>query len=144
MARMTPNAYGMALARTAALRSEDPYRQVGACAMRFDRTVVSLGYNGPPPGVDIDWEDRDHRRDYVVHAEVNALRFARPNEVSFIYTTSLPCDRCMLMIAAYGVAVVVYDEELDPAVYDRALIMRIADLAEVGVYKHSEEAATNG
>jgi hypothetical protein len=41
-------------------RSQDPYVQVGACAVLQDNSVC-LGYNGPPPGVEIDWSEREHR-----------------------------------------------------------------------------------
>jgi deoxycytidylate deaminase len=43
-------------------RSQDPYVQVGACALRHDMSVAGVGYNGLPPDIDIDWSDRDERR----------------------------------------------------------------------------------
>ena len=54
--------YAMALAHVASLRSEDPFRKVGAAALDRDNRVIGTAYNGlapgfdPPPGF---WDDRD-------------------------------------------------------------------------------------
>jgi deoxycytidylate deaminase len=59
--RKTWEETALVLAETIArCRSEDPYMQVGACAVLQDNSV-SLGYNGPPPKIEIDWSDRDSR-----------------------------------------------------------------------------------
>jgi len=109
--------YAMNLARVAADRSEDPHWQVGCVAMRPDMTVISVGYNGSPPGVDIDWTDRDARRLRVVHAEVNALAYAHPGECSHVAVTTLPCRTCLVLLARYGVKTIWYEKvyERDPA-----------------------------
>jgi len=57
----------MKLAFVASERSEDPYLKVGACALRADNSIAGIGYNGAPSGVEIDWSDRDDRRQRVVH-----------------------------------------------------------------------------
>ena len=44
--------YAMALAHVASLRSEDPYRKVGAVAIDFANRVIGTGYNGLAPGYD--------------------------------------------------------------------------------------------
>jgi len=102
--------YALELAKVASQRSEDPFVRVGACALRKDNTVAGLGYNGAPAGVEIKWEDRDDRRKRVIHAEVNALRYAKPGECSLLACTLLPCNECLKMISAYGIDVVVFDE----------------------------------
>jgi deoxycytidylate deaminase len=90
-------------------RSQDPYAQVGACAVLRDNSV-SLGYNGPPPGVEIDWSDRDDRGARIIHAEVNALRSVEPGQCKFLAVTMLPCRHCMTFIASKAVKKVVYRE----------------------------------
>ncbi len=103
-------------------RSQDPYAQVGACAVLRDNSV-QLGYNGPPPGVEIDWSNRDQRIARVIHAEVNALRSVRPGECRFLAVTLLPCRNCMTFLASKGVKKVVYR-----AVYERDnLALELAD-----------------
>ena len=127
--------YALLIAETAAVRSQDPWRKVGACLLRHDRSVLSVGYNGPPPSVEIDWTSRETRRDYVTHAEVNALRWARPGEIWLLASTSLPCQRCMLEAAAYGVEKIVYRDELDASVYDTPAILDLAEAAGIVVTK---------
>ena len=133
--RPTLDEYAMTLARAAATRSEDPYHQVGCALFRFDRTVISLGYNGAPPGVEIDWSGRDDRRLWVIHAEANALRYARPGEVMLMATTMLPCRECALAAAAYGVQKIVFEADLDPAVYDFTQTLRVTEACKIEVVR---------
>lgn len=117
---------------TAAERSEDPYHRVGCCLLGHDNTVVGMGFNGAPPGVEIDWSDRDTRRKYVIHAEANALRNVKPSEVKLMATTMMPCDRCVLLAAAYGIKQIVYTEELSDA-YDPTLTLEIARMCGISI-----------
>jgi deoxycytidylate deaminase len=94
-------------------RSQDPYQQVGACAVLKDNSI-SLGYNGPPPNIEIDWSDRERRGARVIHAEVNALRAVEPGQCKFLAVTLLPCRHCMTFIASKRVKRVIYRE-----VYER-------------------------
>ena len=106
--RPTWNEYLLILAAAASQRSQDPWVQVGAIVARSDYSIVGSGYNGPPGGCEIDWSDRDARRQFVIHAEVNALAHAKPGEAKIIASTLLPCPACLTMIASYGVKEVVY------------------------------------
>jgi dCMP deaminase len=101
--RLSWEQYALRLAQTAALRSEDPYVQVGAVALRHDNSIGGIGYNGAPAGVDIDWSSRDSRRPYVIHAEPNALRYTRPGECYMLVTTLEPCSNCITIAATYGI-----------------------------------------
>ena len=105
--------YALSLAKVAALRSEDPFVKVGACVLRHDNSVASLGYNGAPPKVNIDWCDRDERRRRVILAEANALRYVKPQECRLLACTLLPCNDCLKLISSYGIKEVVYIEEYD-------------------------------
>jgi deoxycytidylate deaminase len=98
------------LAETIALcRSQDPYQQVGACAVMHDNSIT-LGYNGPPPGIEIDWSDREARLAKIIHAEVNALRSVAPGQCKFLAVTLLPCRHCMTFIASKGIKKIVFRE----------------------------------
>jgi dCMP deaminase len=108
--RMSWEEYALLLAKTASLRSRDPWKKVGACALRYDKSVCALGYNGEPRGIEIDWSNRDERRKRVIHAEVNALAYCKPNEVWLLASTLLPCRSCMQIIGAYGIRKVVFEE----------------------------------
>lgn len=102
--------YALKLAKVASTRSEDPYIKVGACAIRHNHSVAGLGYNGAPPGIDIDWSDRDERRKRVIHAEINALRYISPGECLFLACTLLPCNDCLKTIVSYGIREIIYEE----------------------------------
>lgn len=126
--RLSWDEYALALAKTAALRSEDPYVQVGACCLRHDGSVCSLGYNGAPPGVNIDWIDRDNRRKFVLHAETNCLRYCSPNECKLMAVTMLPCTDCLRQIAGVGIKKVIFAELYSSTAYgETQAVMDLAD-----------------
>lgn len=111
--RVSWEKYALELAKAAKIRSEDPYRKTGACALRHDKSVAAVGYNGAPSGVEIDWSNRDERRKRVIHAEINCLKYCRPGEIWLLACDLLPCRHCMQTIGAYGVKKVVFEEVYD-------------------------------
>ncbi len=105
--------YALLLAEAASLRSEDPYRQVGACALDYDNRVLGVGYNGLAPGKVVGagfWKDRDARRSYMIHAEANCLSLFNRGECQLLAVTLLPCSSCATLIAGYEIKQVVYRE----------------------------------
>jgi len=108
--RISWEEYALQLAEAGAARSEDPFERVGACVLREDYSVAGIGYNGAPPGIKIDWTNRDSRRERVVHAEVNALRYVRPNEGFLLACTLMPCQDCIKMAATFGIKRVYFRE----------------------------------
>lgn len=114
MSRISWEEYALRIAHVACLRSEDPYKQVGACALDFSNRVIGVAYNGLAPNKTVPlsfWSNRDERRPYMIHAEVNLLSLLKRNECALLACTLLPCSSCASMIAAYGVKKVVYSEE---------------------------------
>ena len=74
MSRLSIPQYVMALAHVAALRSEDPYRKVGAAALDKDNRVIGTAYNGLYPGFSAPegfWNSREERQKFMLHAEIN-------------------------------------------------------------------------
>lgn len=126
--RMSWDKYGLEIAKAASYRSEDPYLKVGACVLRIDRSIISIGYNGAASGVDIDWGDRDSRRSYVIHAEINALRYCTPDQTrgGYMYVTHHPCLECIKVIASYSIDTVTYSELIDNSIYDLEAIKNMA------------------
>lgn len=137
--RLSLERYAVLLAEAAAARSEDPFLQVGCALVRPDKTIASVGYNGPPPGIDIDWDDRDMRRGKIIHAEANALRYVQPHEVLFAATTTMPCHECIRALASYGVKTVVYKDELPEAYHDIPMVRALAQ--EFGITLEKMEQA---
>jgi dCMP deaminase len=109
--RISWEQYALLLAKVAARRSQDPYMAVGCCALRHDRTVAAVSYNGPPPGIEIDWRDRDDRRPKIQHAEMSCLRYCKPGEIGLIAITHSPCSSCLTNMAGYGIKRIVYELE---------------------------------
>lgn len=113
-ARLTIPEYAMALAHVASLRSEDPFRKVGAVAIDFDNRVIGTAYNGLAPGYDAApdfWADRDARRKYMLHAEVNLCSLFTRGNVRLVACTTKPCTSCMQMLCAYGVKEVYFRDD---------------------------------
>jgi dCMP deaminase len=103
--------YAMGLAHVASLRSEDPWRKVGAVAIDFSNRVIGTAYNGLAPGFDPPtgfWDDREARRKYMLHAEVNLCSLFTRGAVRLVAVTTQPCSSCMQMLCAYGIQEVYY------------------------------------
>lgn len=137
--RLPISAYAMALAHVAALRSEDPYRKVGAAALDFDNRVIGTAYNGlvakhdAPPGF---WEDRDARRKYMLHAEMNLCSLFRRGEVKLIAVTSKPCTACMQMLCGYGVREICFRDDYPGSDADELARFYGVSLTQVTHYPH--------
>ena len=139
--RLNWSEYALALAKTAALRSEDPWLKVGAVVLRSDRSVASIGYNGAPSGVSLNWDDRESRRPYVIHAEANALRYVTPSDTrgGLLAVTHRPCMNCLPLISAYGIKEVFYLGEINQETYPPDQLNRIADRLGIHVKKYEGE-----
>lgn len=88
--------------------SKDPSTKVGAVIVDENRRIVSTGYNGFPRGV-VDSKERLENRDIkyrmVLHAEENAIMFAKQNlqGCSLYVTTMPPCSHCAALIIQSGI-----------------------------------------
>jgi dCMP deaminase len=114
--RLGWNEYALSLAIAASKRSEDPHRQVGACALSWNNRVLGVAYNGLQSGMAVSssfWEDRDLRRSYMIHAETNLLSLFKRDECRLIAVTLLPCEACARQIIAWNIPEVVYMTEYE-------------------------------
>jgi dCMP deaminase len=112
-ARLSIPQYAMALAHVASLRSEDPYRKVGAAALDHENRGIGTAYNGLAPGFDPPqgfWDDREARQKFMLHAEVNLCSLFRRGEARIVATTTMPCTACMQTLCAYGIKEIYYRE----------------------------------
>ena len=111
--RISWEEYALNLAVAASQRSEDPYIKVGACALNDQNMVLGVGYNGLASGKDVPetfWGDRNYRRPFMIHAEVNCLSLFKKGEANLLACTLMPCAACATMIASYGINTVVYQD----------------------------------
>lgn len=109
---MTWDEYGMSLARAIAAKSKDPSTQVGCVILDPEHRVISTGFNGLPRYVPDDAKilgARDIKLNLVLHAEENALLFARQSlEGCTAYVWPMPpCSRCAAKFAQVGIMRVV-------------------------------------
>ena len=113
--------WALDMATAAMERSEDPYYQVGAFALNHDNSTAASGYNGGPPGIELDWSNRDQRRDLMIHAEVNCLNYVKPGQCRLLAVTTMPCPACMALIAAKRIPKVVFEHvyRTDPTAEER-------------------------
>ena len=117
MSRISFEELALNIAIECSKRSEDPYKKVGCCILNKNGRVLSTGYNGLIPKFNPNinfWQDRDFRRKFMIHAEVNALsRISIDDEPYVLAVTLLPCSNCAVNIASYGIKQVVYKEDYD-------------------------------
>lgn len=114
------NRHFLALALKHAELSKDPDKKVGAIIVGSEKEIVSLGFNGLPRGL-LDSKqrlnDKDLKRQLVVHAELNAvLAVARMGGSALLgktmYIATLddggvwggpPCTRCSVEVIQAGI-----------------------------------------
>ena len=133
--------YAMALAHVASLRSEDPYRKVGAAALDFDNRVIGTAYNGLAPGFDAPegfWDDREARQKFMLHAEINLCSLFRRGEAKLVACTTMPCTSCMQTLCAYGIREIYYRD-----IYHKSDAEEVAKLYGVKM-EQVTEFPTNG
>ena len=131
--RLSWEEYALGLAEAAAKRSEDPYIQVGSCALSHDNRVLGVAYNGLATGKNVSedfWKDRDSRRPYMLHAEQNLLSLFGRNEAKLIAVTLMPCTDCARLICTWGIKKVCYRTN-----YNDSQAIKIFDFYEVELIK---------
>lgn len=93
--------------------SKDESTKCGAVIVDSDQSVISIGYNGIPRGVE-DLSERQIRPQkylWFEHAERNAIYNAARHGVlldkSVMYITALPCADCARAIIQSGIGLVI-------------------------------------
>ena len=101
--------------------SKDPSTKVGAVITRGNR-IISTGFNGPPQKVHDLQErflDREIKFRIVLHAEINAILFAKRDLTGCtLYCTHPPCTQCAAMIIQSGLEKVIIPW-ISPEFYER-------------------------
>lgn len=96
------------LAKFVAQWSLDPSTKVGAAIADKKNRIISMGYNGLPQGVKDNpaiLNDRDLKIKLIIHAERNALLFAKQSvENCTLFTFPfMPCATCCSMVIQSGI-----------------------------------------
>ena len=100
--------------------SKDPSTKVGAVLFRRDGSIISMGYNGFPRGVNDDpalMTNRDIKLKMTIHAEDNAILAAVRNgstvEGAYLAVTRHPCSACAAKLTQAGIRQVYYRADED-------------------------------
>lgn len=92
--------------------SKDPSTKCGAVITR-DKVMVSSGFNGFPANTNDDYkiyEDRGRKYLRIIHAEINAILYARCDLTGCtLYCTLPPCCQCTAAIIQSGIKKVIYN-----------------------------------
>src|SRR5262245_42608666 len=123
----------LSLAAHIAQWSKDPSTKCGAVIVRPNRTIVSVGYNGFPRGVEDTpylLNDREEKYKRVVHAEMNAILFAGVVKGYTLYTWPfLPCCHCATCVIQTGITSVIAPGGEGP-LWDRHHVALSRDMME--------------
>jgi dCMP deaminase len=93
--------------------SKDPSTKCGAVIVDNDRRIVSVGYNGLPKGISKEdgyLDDKDLKYVVIIHAEHNALIFAKQSIEGYtLYTWPFSsCAHCTSMFIQAGIRRMVF------------------------------------
>lgn len=118
--------------------SKDPSTKVGAVIVDCNRRIISTGYNGFPIGVSDDQErleNRDFKYKAILHAEENAIMFARKDlSRCSLYVSSLPpCSHCASLIIQSGIKNVYTWEQEIPERWQESINITKTMFKESGV-----------
>lgn len=110
--------YFLSLAQVVATRSPDT-TQHGCVIVDAQRRIVSTGYNGPVRGLidDLVPRTRPEKYDWMIHAEDNAVLFAREDlRGATAYVTGHPCAACCRRLLQVGVRRIVCGDRFSQCV----------------------------
>lgn len=118
--------------------SKDPSTKVGAVIVDCNRRIISTGYNGFPIGVSDDQErleNRDFKYKAILHAEENAIMFAKKDlSRCSLYVSSLPpCSHCASLIIQSGIKNVYTWEQEIPERWQESISITKTMFKESGV-----------
>lgn len=118
--------------------SKDPSTKVGAVIVDCNRRIISTGYNGFPIGVSDNQErleNRDFKYKAILHAEENAIMFAKKDlSRCSLYVSSLPpCSHCASLIIQSGIKNVYTWEQEIPERWQESINITKTMFKESGV-----------
>lgn len=100
----------MHIAQVVAERATCPRASIGAVIVSAENRILSTGYNGAPPGephcADVGCDVVDDHCQRAIHAEVNAVVFARGSLAGsrlYVYGRGV-CRECAKVLKAAGVS----------------------------------------
>ena len=108
------DSYFMSLCYVVSQRSIDPDTKHGCVVVDEDKTILSVGYNGPPRNCNDNIVPLTRPAKYVwlIHSEeaaiLNAARAGVSLKSSFFYITGYPCEKCIRDIINVGAKKIIF------------------------------------
>lgn len=89
--------------------SKDPSTKVGAVIVDQNKRIISVGFNGYPKNIpDDDLDIRENKYAKVLHAEKNAILFAKRDlKDCEMFCTHIPCSQCASAIIQSDISTVI-------------------------------------
>lgn len=115
--------------------SKDPAHKVGCVLADSDNRIMAHGYNGPPAGVIDSFETKEEKVAKTIHAEINALLFAKHElngATAYIYPF-LPCSQCMAALIQAGIKRIVVAKDEISRKWNPAITFAMADEADIKI-----------
>ena len=125
--------YFIKIAEDVSMKSKDKSTKVGCVIVDQDNRIVSTGYNGWVAGCNESMmtHERPLKYNLVVHAEANALLFARRDlRGCRMYCSHAPCDNCLKHILQSGIRWIMFDKTDHVERYDENMLEAIHRLLE--------------
>ena len=113
--------YFLTLAEQVSRRSPDPSTKHGCILVDRDNRVISTGYNGPVGGLpnEVVPLTRPEKYDWFIHAEDNAVAFARCDlRGATAYVTGPPCAACFRRLLQVGIRRIVHGDRQSACISD--------------------------
>lgn len=132
--------YFVNMAYVISTRSKDPSTKCGAVITDKNYRVISTGYNGNFQNIDdslISWE-RPEKYTTVVHAEMNALIFAKVDlSGCYCFTTTIPCSNCCKHLIQAGISKFYYGKHPAKICDDKEeqIVRKLCNLKNVELIK---------
>jgi dCMP deaminase len=123
-ARPSWDEYFLDLAEQVSRRSPDPHTKHGCVLVDANNRLLSTGYNGPVSGLPNDRVplERPDKYDWFIHAEDNAVAFARCDlRGTTAYVTGTPCAACFRRLLQVGVRRIVQGSRDSACLNDREI-----------------------
>jgi len=151
------HSYYIGLANYVSLKSKDRSTKVGAVFVSENNSVLTVGYNGFPRGVDDDVEcrhTRPQKYSYTEHAERNGIYNAAREGIklygSILYMQwrPLPCVDCTRAVIQAGVKQII-GTPVDFPGFSKKWIEQYQEAscmlneARVGLYEYHEDTGTS-
>lgn len=122
------------MAKLVASWSKDPAHKVGCVLVDENRRVLSIGYNGPPKNVLDLYETKEEKNARTIHAEANAILFARGTQphTAYIYPF-YPCSSCCALLIQAGIQRIVANKDSISRKWNPAITQAMCDEADIAL-----------